>query len=419
VATSRRRRLAWTLATAALPVASVGSAYLVAAGWLRFEGRAWMRDDPAGAAALGRLRPADADATARRLIELARPLGIELGAFRSSEVDLAPVVAFVDGERRAIADDGRDAPPEVQERLLREGARLDAIEELLAGSGPPGWPFRLRGFDGTDAPILGLRDLNALLLARAFERDRSRDRKGAERALLASGRLGDSVRERPEVLAQLAATWVTAARAGILRRLAEPPDGWTQHLGTHDFRGSMLVSIQLEARQQMDYSRRQSFAWLGGSGTRAGGLPPAIDRMLTTPYARWCAADTSRRLRGLAVRLRAPEPCRVDLSALTPVPEAFRWNRVARIMLPGAAVRWRHVTEVELEVELTRTVLETRAHRPERGDSIASRVCGGLVWTRTPDAAGGVTIDPTGVALPKRPQDAPWRYRVAPPAGQR
>lgn len=411
MARSRRRILAWTLAAAALPGVSVAAAHLAATGWLRWERRAWTRDEPTGAAALARLHPAGADGTARQLIEMARPLGIEFATLRSSETDLRPVVAFVDGERRAVTDDGTDVPPAVRELLAREGARLAPIEELLSRSAPPAWPFRLRVLDGTETPILGLRDLNALLLARALERGRAGDRGGAERALLASLRLGDSVRERPEVLAQLGATWVTSTRAGILRRLAAPPDGWAGRLGTHDFRASMVVSLQLEARHQMEHSRRQSFAWFGG--------PPAVDRLLTTPYARWCAADTSRRLRVLAGRLRAAEPCRVDVDALTPAPEELRWNRVARITLPTAALRWRHVADVEFEEELTRIVLETRAQHPDRADAIASRVCGGLLWTRTPDAAGGVTIDAIGVALPKRSQDAPWRYRVAAALRQR
>jgi hypothetical protein len=416
-----RRFLAWTLAAVALPPFAVAAAHLIAAGWLRWERRAWNRDDPAGAAALARWRPADADRTARLLIELARPLGIELGSFRSSETDLRAVVAFVDGERRAVADDGQEAPSAVRELLVREEARLDPIERLLAASGPPGWPFGPRVSEGTDAPILGLRDLNALLLARAVERGRAGERDGAERGLLASVRLGDSLRERPEVLAQLGATWVTAARAGVLRRLAEPPDGWSERLGAHDFRGSMLASFQLDARRELEYSRRQSVAWLGlgGSDAEPRSLPRTVDRLLSTPYARGCAADTSRRLRGLAARLRAPEPCRADEAALTPAPEELRWNRLARITLPAAPVRWRHVADVELEEELTRIVLETRARPPGHGDTVASRICDGLVWTRTLGAAGGVTIEPAGVALPKRAQDAPWSYHVAPPVAHR
>ena len=129
----RRRLLAWTLAAAALPVVSLGCAYLLAAGWLRWERRAWIRDQPAGAEALGRLRRADADATARRLIELARPLGIELGVL-PIERDRPPAGGHVRGRREAAwsTDDDRDVPLAVRDRLLREGARLDAIEELLA-----------------------------------------------------------------------------------------------------------------------------------------------------------------------------------------------------------------------------------------------------------------------------------------------
>ncbi len=421
MALSRRRILAWTVAAAASPAVVLGSVHLVAKAWLGVERKTWIRDEPAAAAVLARLRSADADATARHLIELARPLGIELGSFRSSEIDFGSVVAFVDGERRTLADAGDDAPAEVDEHLRRVNGRLDPVEELLAASGPPAWPLHPRAFDSNDPPILGLRDLNALLLARAVERSRAGDRSGTERALLSTVRLGDSLRERPEVLAQIGAIWIASARAGVLRRLAPPPGDGAGRLGTHDFRSSVLVSLQLEARLQLEHSRRQSFAWLGLGRTdeNARGILPAVDRLLSTPFARGCGADTSRRLRDLAARWRSTEPCRVETAAPSPVPEAFRWNRIARFTVPAIAGAWRHVADVELEEELTRVVLETRAQPPDRRDTLASRVCSGLAWTRTPDANGAVTVAAEGVALPARRGGVPWSYRVAAPAGQR
>jgi hypothetical protein len=418
VATSLRRRvLVWTGLAAALPVVTLALTYLAAAGWLRHERRAWVRDDPSGAEALGRLRTAEANETARRLIALAQPIGIELAVFRSSETDLRPTVAFVEEERHALADGGAEAPPAVGDLLLRQGAALDAIEGLLGRSDPPAWPFELSRFDTPDAPVLGLRDLNALLLARALQRDRAGDRDGVARALLASARLGESIHDRPEQLAQATAAWVTAARAGVLRRLPEPPAGWTERLGTHDFRASMRVSYQLEARQQMEYSRSRSFSWRDLAGSReparAPGLASTIDRLLTTPHARWGASDSSRRLRRLAAELRRIEPCRVDPSAVDRSLEDLpRWNVVGRVTLPSAALRWRYVVDVELDEELTRVVLETRARAPARADAVPSRVCGGLVWNRTPEGSGGVTIEAGGVQLRARAGRSPWRYHV-------
>ncbi|MET0556587.1 MAG: hypothetical protein ABW221_26350 [Vicinamibacteria bacterium] len=413
----RLRLLVWTCFAAALPALTLGLAYAAAGGALRLERRAWIRDDPGGAAALDRLRPAGADETARRLIAAARPIGIELALLRSSETDLRPTVAFVDGERHAAADGGSGVPPAIADELRRLAPALDAIEDLLVRSGPPVWRFALR-LDAHDAPTLGLRDLNALLLARALQRDRSGDRDGTGRSLLASARLGESVRDRPEQLAQATAAWMTAARAGVLRRLAAPPPGWRERLGTHDFRASMLVSYQLEARQEIIYYRGTRFSWRELTASRdagaAAGLPPAVDRLLTTPYARWCAADRARRLRGLAATLRATEPCRLDPTAVDPSADLPRWNFLARITLPVATVRWSHVADVELDEELTGVVLDSRARPPVAADAVPSRVCGGLAWNRTPDGSGGVAIETSGVVLRPRSGRSPWRYHVQP-----
>jgi hypothetical protein len=403
-----RRLFSWAGLVALLAAATLALPLPFASWWLGHEEGAWTREDPDAAERLARERPADANATARRLTELARPLGIELQVLRSSDSELAPVIAFVEAERVAEAD-GDGALPALLERLALHDASLSAIEALLIASEPPAWPhdFR-RAYDTTPPPVFGLRALNALLLARAAERARRGDRGGVARALLASSRLDEGVSQRPEALAQIAAAALAIERAGVLRRLADPPPGWSQRLGAHDFRRSFLASYWMEARALTAHARRREEP-VGG--------PEAVRRLFGTQYARLTAADASRRMRGLAAELRSSDPCRVDAGALGGAPA---WNAAARATLPYAAQRWSAVRDVELEEELTRVVLDTRAQPPPDPDAVPSHVCPGLVWTRSPDGAGGTLVTAGGVALPPRTRGATWRYRlrrtdVAPP----
>lgn len=414
-----RAILSWAAAATGLGTAALALIYPFTAWWLHREERAW------GEGPIARSRPTP-DRTASNLIDLARPVGIELQVFRSSDPELSPAVAFVETQRRAVADDEAAPSPALLVLLGRHGPSLQAIESVLAGAPPPAWPEGFeRPFDTPLPPVLGLRVLNALLLAHAAERDRAGDAVGTERALLASTRLDGSLQGRPETLAQLGGAAIVGERAGVLRRLAHPPSGWVPRLGAHDFRGGFLSSYRMEARLHTAYARDRWFSWSGlagsGTGPEPSGLFRIADRLMATPYARLCAADCSRRLRGLAAALRADDPCRVDTAALDAALERDRprWNVMARTALPHAANRWTAVRDVELDEELTRVVLETRARRPERADAIASRVCGGLVWTRTPDADGGVAVDPAGVALPARRGGVPWTYRLAPPSAGR
>ena len=229
------------------------------------------------------------------MTELARPLGVELQVFRSSDPELAPAIAFVEFERVADGDDEVGATSVLHELLARHDGALRAVEELLVTSDPPAWPhdFR-RAYDTRPPPVLGLRTMSALLLSRAGERARAGDRPGTERALLASSRLDDGVRERPEAIAQLAAVALAVERAGVLRRLAEPPPGWAERLGDHDFRASFLASHLMDARVAAEYARSQAHPFH------------------TSLYARLSAADASRRLRRLADALSAVDPCRLD-----------------------------------------------------------------------------------------------------------
>lgn len=415
-----RTVLRWTGAAVGLVAAALAVLHPSTAWWLRREERAWKDED-------SHTRPRGApDATARSLIDLARPLGIELQVFRSSDPELSPVVAFVEAQRRSDSDDAAGPTPAVLELLSRYEPHLRAIESLLAGAAPPAWPEDPeRPFDSPRPPVLGLRTLNALLVARAAERDRAGDAAGTERALLASTRLTESLQDRAETLAQLGTAALAGERAGVLRLLVHPPTGSAARLGAHDFRGPFLASYRMEARLATAYARSRRFSWRELTGQRKGaeasGLRRAADHLLATPFARLCAADTSRRLRGLVSALQTADPCRVDTEALDAAlaRDLPRWNVVARTALQLAANRWTAVRDLELEEELTRIVLEIRAEPPDRQDVIASRVCGGLVWRRSPDGKGAVSVEPVGLATEARSNGAPWRYRVAAPVRQR
>jgi hypothetical protein len=389
-----RRLLGWAGAATVLGAATLALPHFFAAWWLRLEERAWARTDPRASELLERERPEGANETARRLTELARPLGVELLVFRSADTDLAPAIAFVEAERVAEGDGEEGTTAALHELLARHDGTLRAVEELLVASEPPAWPhdFR-RAYDTRPPPVLGLRTLSALLLARAGERARAGDRAGTNRALIASARLDDGVRDRPEAIAQVTAVALAIERAGVLRRLAEPPPGWAERLGDHDFRASFLATYLMDARVAAEYAR---------SRTRP---------LHTSLYARFAAADASRRLRRLAGALSAVDPCRWDGEALVDTPS---WNAEARRLLPHASQRWSAVRTAELEEELTRVVLETRAQPPLIADVRPSRVCGGLAWKRTPDGAGGTVVAASGVALPLRARGASWRYRLKP-----
>jgi hypothetical protein len=422
-AVTRRLRWAfwWTCLVTVLLLATLEVPYAVAAWWLRHEEGAWAREDARGARALGERRVLGANEAARRLADLAGPIGVELAGFRPSDAAFDPVIAFVQEERLAGADDDRPLPPAVTELLRRDQATLGRIEALLGGSAAPSWPSDPRGpLEGPLPPVPGLRVVNALLLARAVERDQSGDPDGADRALRASARLCDGVNDRPETVSQMSATLLASARAGVLRRLRHPPAGWVERMNVHDFRRPFLTSYQMSALQQMRFARQRSFVQRDlspASGEpQPSGLVLAADRQMTTPYWRCCAADYSRRLRALAAALRGAEPCRVDTVAIDAAAERAvpRWSVVAGATLHSSARHYALVRDAELEEELTRVVLETRGLTPNRADAVASTICAGLVWTRSPDDAGGVAIEAAGVEVVPRVKGVAWRYHVRP-----
>jgi hypothetical protein len=412
----RWRRWLWGAGlVVALAAAALGLPAVLAGGWLLYEERAWSRDDPGATALLAGREPEAANDTARRLTELARVIGVDLRGLQPSDTDLDPLIESVEDQKHATDDGPGGAPLSGGDLLERHRAALDAVETLLAGAEPPAWPRDLRRLYATPIPpVIGVRALNALLLARAVERDRGADPAGALRALTASARLDLGLRDRPETLAQLGALALAEARAGVLRRLDAPPTGWAERMGAHDFRRTLLATYPMEARLQAEYMRSRSFAWRELLPDAKTGPPAWADRLVTTPYAWWVAADTSRRMRRLAARLRETEPCRLDPAALDEqlARDVPRANIVARQVLRQAAYRWTAVRDVELDEELTRIVLEARARPPAEADTVASRVCAGLRWNRIPDGSGGIEVTAEGVRPPARGGRSAWRYHV-------
>jgi hypothetical protein len=392
-----------------------------AAAWwrLRSAERAWTRDFEPTAAVLARHPPAATNETARRLDDLVRPLGIVMTGAPSRNADLSAILTLVSKEEISMEDDPAPLPPPVQEFLATHADQLASVEMLLLNSAPLVWPSDHRlGYAAPGPPLMALRQLNAVLLARARDRDRTAQPADVGKSIEASFRASDGLHDRPELVSQLIAGAMVRARSATMRHLTHSLPEWPQRRGAHDFRRSFAVAYQMEAHLQTGYGRGlvsvQDLA-LNAGEPRPGGAWNTTVRLISTPYTRLSAADYSQRLRGMALEFRAVDPCRSDVAAVNArlTREIPRWNVLGRLALRSLPPTWTTVADVELNEELTGLVMQARSQPvPPTADAQASRVCKGLQWTRTPDGSGGLVIEARDASLPERTGGAPWRYHL-------
>jgi len=347
----------------------------------------------------------------RRLDELCRPLGIailpDVGVprARGPEDDvLAKTSSFVSERQQRGSDERVALPDEVSGFLAAHTGEADAVEAFLDGRPDLRWDQDLgRGGAAPIMPVVGPRQLAAVLLARSLEADARGDAATARRALEASANLIAALQRRAELVVQLVAIAMVAQRNGVLRALRDAPPGWRDRLAREDFRAPVLRSLQLET---------WTFAHLGGAaGPFVGekGFWSAVQEPFLAPWLRLSAGDFSRRVHDAAIEARDGDSCSLD-------PEAFdkakadampRWNILGRIAMPAVLRSWTAVVQGTYDLELTRHVLAARGEESGGGETPPrslgpSAVCPGVKWQEVVRADGSVSIYPDRDPFPRQ-----------------
>jgi hypothetical protein len=210
---------------------------------------------------------------------------------------------------------------------------------------------------------------------------------------------------------------------GALRHVSGAPESWIGRLAEHDFRKSFLTAMEHEGwiwsqLESVDDGRapRGPFGSVGG---RLRGWLAA----LTAPYEKLCLAEASDAYRIRMVNLaRVNALCDYDLGAFEADLREIRlpaWNRLGGTLIPNIAGAVGRLARLELDLELTRKLLEAESARRANGgawpESVpgieASAACPADRWSYERTSEGGVEIafsrpiawpDHRGVVLPTR-----------------
>jgi hypothetical protein len=308
-----------------------------AAGWAEW---------PAGLGSLAsvpqRYPPHETNEAARRLIELAKPLGISFS--RNDRAALLPQLDPYVRAEAARADLTIGAlPADLATFLTTHERELDAIRDHLLASQIV-WHFDpADGFEAEAPHYLAIVTLSRVFIARSLVRAAD---EGAWNELQAVWRLASSLLPRPEIYTQTVALALLRQISATAWKLPLPAPAWLAEVHAVDLEMRLAAAMQFEAWLMWHYSRAP-FAFLRPLGrlmvaNYAGRDREAVAGLLRV---RTCAFDT----KSFAKKLEADLPS---------------WNPMPRYPAINTASFWARIFRYRAEREATANVIRAAAALP-------------------------------------------------------
>ncbi|MDQ6799508.1 MAG: hypothetical protein M3041_01585 [Acidobacteriota bacterium] len=156
---------------------------------------------------------------------------------------LAAVRKYIEDQFASTSSRPLAPPPSVERYVLGRARLFDSMAADMRHLPPPSWPIEY-GPAGYAPNFLPLIQLHKFLLAAALVRDRRGDHAGGEELLLASWKLNQSLRERPEFVAHVVATSIFRMQILAMRHMSVDPNSWRKRLLEHDYRASLVTASQ-------------------------------------------------------------------------------------------------------------------------------------------------------------------------------
>lgn len=333
-----------------------------------------------------------------RLIAAAHPLGIDLAPRTRSDVVKAEprpmefarqqIDLWVRSQLRVPSAEIAPLPPELAEYLAGRAGDLAVISALLRSKEPIIWPQDVHDPGAPLPNLLGLMQLQRVLIARAFDRTRAGD-AGAWNDLEAASILARSLTTRGELISVLSSLAMARRADAAARKLPLPFPPWLQEMQSFDYRRAVIASYQLDAWSSHD----AVYAETSVDGSPM--LRRAVEAVMS-PYTRMAALDLMEERRRSAMAIAATRRC--GFPGLPP--SAAWWNVPARsISRPNVDVMWQRVLRFTAEREATLRALRMRKGAPPMPRSSCADgewvyFEGGFRFSRNiPEGAEGIPLE--------------------------
>ena len=370
------------------------------------------------------------NAEALRLEELAARFGLDLvprwrkvgrgrsggAAHRSPFSDIKQAARdYVNGQLRG-ADDHIAEPPHALATFLSEQSQdLSAVRHLLVSSCTPEWETAFaKGFEAPWPNVIGILDLQVLLVTDALTHVRAGDETAAAECLEASWQLNAGLWRRPDLLSKLVAAASATMQAGAARRM-RLPEAWAARFEALDPLASFLDAFAGDAWTIRDALTTRSVREIKDAFE---GLPLWVP--INRPWLMLSTASHNEAMLRLVSYLAERPLCTVDFVSPSPVftPHFPVWDIIGRAGWPTNHLQLvsARVLRLQLDLELSAHVLRLRAVQradgrwPSALSEAASRACPATFWAYKVNSDGTATLAFAGIP-PRLPEET-WRLHL-------
>ncbi|MEG4534941.1 hypothetical protein [Microcoleus sp. D2_18a_D3] len=355
-------------------------------------------------------------------LKLSPSLLAKVGPYATWESFSQELNQYLDAEI-AKPNDTVNPPPEKLQRYLasKQTALAKLRQQVLINNEVPHWGTDISWILEGDLTVrlpayLWQANFQKVLALDILEKYRKGQTEAAAEMLEVSWKINQPLTESPLLLPQLVALIMAKYQVGVMRKAEILPAQWQQRLLEHDYRESILTSLQGEYLSKFKFS--QDFAWkyswssiLEASGASSAGAgilslfqteanyPPNLTleekildwtlshvlvwfKPVIKPYVRFSAIDTYQVYQRSLAASRQHNVCASD--SVT-VDDFAWWNYIGRTST-SLSNQTSKAAKSMLDLELTQKILQVKALAAKTGKwpasvpDMKSSICPGAKW---------------------------------------
>lgn len=310
----------------------------------------------------------------------------------------------------AKPNDEIDVPPaELQRYLASQGDGLAAIKDHLLNNEVPQWEeidFLAGDYSVAHPSYLSLANIQKIMALDILEKTRLGKNQEALEMLEVSWKINKSLDNYPTLFGQLVALIMGKYQAGVIRKLDYIPPEWQQRLLDHDYRQSILKSIEGEYIMAFKFLNKMDTGGWEDWYDEDEKLIHLLLRLkpLSRPYLRFSAINSYYVAKEGLVYFPTQNVC---LSTKTPNINGAWWNlALGRVIeIPSFLNQEFKAEKYMLELEFTQKILQVKEIAAKQGkwpDSVPnleSSFCPGYRWVYQVSEDGTMSI-----SLNKKPE---------------
>ncbi|NER29203.1 MAG: hypothetical protein F6J89_16620 [Symploca sp. SIO1C4] len=289
----------------------------------------------------------------------------------------------------ATSNDQVDPPPEELQRYLASKAdSLEAIRNHVLNNEVPQFPLHITPvLEGNNEFVwpnnFSIINLQRLLLLDILEKKRRGQTQAALEMLEVSWKINKSFLNKPTLIYQLVSLFFLKEQIGVIRKLDSVPPKWQQRLLEHNYRQSLLTTIEGEFIFQFRVIQNLNFYSFKNLEEFGFYRWFIFLGPIAKPYYRLVAVDNFQVAKQALSKKQKQNICSSDVAVIY---DTSSWWNIMDFPILAFINQTSKTDYAMLELELTQKILQIKelaakeGKWPESVPNLESSICPGEKW---------------------------------------